>query len=37
MESLKNLCLCKYLKLVGDARLELAASGFGGQHSIQLS
>jgi hypothetical protein len=23
--------------LVGDARLELAASGFGGQHSIQLS
>jgi hypothetical protein len=23
--------------LVGDARFELAASGFGGQHSIQLS
>lgn len=26
-----------FFKLVGDARLELAASGFGGQHSIQLS
>jgi hypothetical protein len=26
-----------FKSLVGDVRLELTASGFGGQHSIQLS